>query len=172
MPVNPSAAYGMYSRDAELHQVVHTLNQSGFDKRDVCMMVSPEHPIARFMRDANILNAERRQDTVAEEFMGWLFEFGAVVIPTVGFFIRSQAFLRSLMATGNLGCLVGLGFCERDAERFAGQLHEMGVLVYVACAENADAAWAVEILRRTGAKEPGLIEPGLLKQEAFMEAAV
>ena len=167
MTANPPAAYGMYSQDAELHQVMHTLNQSGFDKKDVCMMVSPEHPIARFMRDANILNAERRQDAVAEEFMGWLFGFGAVVVPTVGFFIRSQAFLHSLTAGGNSGCLVELGFCERDAERLAGQLREMGVMVYVACAENSDAVWAVEILRRTGAQEPGLLE-----QEPFMEAAV
>jgi len=157
----------MYSYDAELHQVVHTLNQCGFDKKDVCMMVSPGHPIAAFMRDANILNAERKQDAVAEEFMGWLFEFGAVVVPTVGFFIRSQVFLHALVAGGNSGCLVGLGFSEPAAARFADQLHEMSVLVYVACAESANAAWAVEILRRTGAKEPGLLE-----REAFMEAAV
>lgn len=167
MAVNPPAAYGMYSYDAELHQIVRTLKQSGFDKKDVCMMVSPEHPIATFMRDANILNAERKRGAVAEEFMGWLIEFGAVVIPTVGFFIRSQAFLHALLAGGNSGCLLGLGFSERDAKRFAGQLREMGVFVYVACAESANAAWAVEILRRTGAKEPGLLEP-----EAFMEAAV
>lgn len=167
MPVNPPAAYGMYSYDAELHQIVHTLNQSGFDKKDVCMMVSPRHPIATFMRDANILNAERKQDVVAEEFMSWLFEFGAVVIPTVGFFIRSQTFLHALVASGNSGCLVGLGFSEPAAQRFENQLREMGVLVYVACAENANAAWAVEILRRTGAKDPGLLE-----QEAHLAAAV
>jgi hypothetical protein len=167
MPGNPSAAYGMYSYDAELHQVVHTLNQSGFDKKDVCLMVSPAHPIATFMRDANILNAERKQDAVAEEFMRWLFEFGAVVIPTVGFFIRSQSFLHALVVSGSSGCLVGLGFSERAAQRFENRLREMGVLVYVACAENANAAWAVEILRRTGAKEPGLLE-----QEAYLAAAV
>ena len=59
------------------------------------------------------------------------------------------------------------GFSERDAKRFESQLREMGVLIYVACAERAHAAWAVEILRRTGAEEPGLLE-----QEAYMAAAV
>jgi hypothetical protein len=166
MTVNPSAAYGMYSYDAELQQVVHTLNQSGFDKEDICMMVSPRHPIATFVREANILNAERKEGTVAEEFMGWLFQFGAVVIPTVGFFIRSQVFLHALVAGGNSQCLRGLGFSEPDEERFEKQLREMGVLVYVACAESANAEWAVEILRRTGAKEPGL-----LQQEAFLKTA-
>jgi len=182
MSVNPPAAYGMFSHDAELHQVVRTLNQSGFDKEDICMMVSPMHPIARFVREANVLNAERKEGAFAEEFMGWLFEFGAVVIPTVGFFIRSQSFLHALVANGDSGCLAGLGFSARDAKRFESQLRQMGVLIYVACTESANAEWAVEILRRTGAKEPGLLEPGLseaglpetglLKQEAFMAAAV
>jgi|HubBroStandDraft_1064217.scaffolds.fasta_scaffold00057_41 hypothetical protein len=166
MPVNPPAAYGMYSYDTELYQVVNMLKQSGFDKANICMMVSPAHPIATFVREANILNAERREDAVAEEFMGWLFEFGAVVIPRVGFFIRSQVFLHALMANGNSECLAGLGFSQRDAARFEKQLREMGVLVYVACAKSANAEWAVEILRRTGAQEPGLLE-----QEAFPEAA-
>jgi hypothetical protein len=98
--------------------------------------------------------------------MGWLFEFGAVVIPTVGFFIRSRVFLHALVAGGKSRCLRGLGFSELDEQRFEKQLHEVGVLVYVACAESANAAWAAEILRRTGAKEPGL-----LQQQAFMEAA-
>jgi hypothetical protein len=166
MTVNPAAAYGMYSYDTELYQVVNMLKQAGFDKADICMMVSPVHPIATFVREANILSAERREDAVAEKFMGWLFEFGAVVIPTVGFFIRSQVFLRALMANGNSECLARLGFSERDAARFENQLREMEVLVYVACAESANAAWALEILRRTGAKEPGLLE-----QQAFVEAA-
>jgi len=167
MTANPPAAYGMYSYDTEFHQVVHTLNQSGFDKEDICMMVSPRHRIATFVREANILNAERKEDAVAEEFMSWLFEFGAVVIPTVGFFIRSQAFLHALVANDNSGCLVGLGFSEGDAKRFESQIREKGVLIYVACGENANAASAVEILRRTGAKEPGLLE-----QEAYLAAAV
>ncbi len=167
MTVNPPAAYGMYSYDAEFHQIVHTLNQSGFNKEDICMMVSPRHRIATFVRETNILSADRKESAVAEEFMSWLFEFGAVVIPTVGFFIRTQAFLHALVGNGNSGCLEGLGFSECDAHRFEKQLRERGVLIYVACAESANAASALEILRRTGAKEPGLLE-----QEKFMAAVV
>lgn len=166
MTANPPAAYGMYSDDKELHEVVHTLNQSGFDKEDICMMVSPTHPIATFVREANILNAGRKEDSVAEAFMAWLFEFGAVVIPTVGFFIRSQVFLHALVASDKSGCLAGLRFSESDAKRFEHQLRQMGVLVYVACEESANAAWAVEILRQTGAKEPGLLERGTLAATA------
>jgi hypothetical protein len=167
MTANPPAAYGMYPRDTELQQIVHTLNQSGFGKENICMMVSPGHPIATVVREANILNAERKVGAAAEKFMEWLFEFGAVVIPTVGFFIRSQVFLHALVASGSSKCFAGLGFSDRDAQRFENQLREMGVLVYVACAKSANAASAVEILRRTGAKDPAS-----LGQEAFAAAAV
>ena len=46
MTVSTPAAYGMYAQDIALRQVVQTLNQSGFDKEDICMMVSPRHPMA------------------------------------------------------------------------------------------------------------------------------
>jgi hypothetical protein len=164
MVLNPSGAYGMYAHNAELDQVMHSLNQSGFDNRDICMMVSPRHPIASVMREIGILDTERKDSGVAAGLMGWLFEFGAVMIPTVGFFIRSQSFLRALVAResenprGNPRPLVGLGFSERDAERFEKQVREVGVLVYVSCPGKSNAARAVEVLRRTGAHAPALLE--------------
>jgi hypothetical protein len=164
MMPNRSGAYGMYAQDAELEQITRTLSQSGFDKQDMCMMVSPGHPIAAIVRENNILNAEREEGGLAAGLMGWLFEFGAVLIPTVGFFIRSKAFLHALVARegspilcGNSRALVGLGFSEEDAARFESQLRDFGVLVYVACPQEANAAWAVEIMRRTGAQEPALL---------------
>src|SRR5271166_5281155 len=150
MTVNTPAAYGMYSYDAELHWVVDALSQSGFEKEAICMMVSPAHPIARLVREANILNAEPKDGAATEGFIGWLFEFGAVVIPTVGVFIRSRAFLHALMAwkdspilCGGSRALLGLRFSQHDAERYENQLRDIGVLVYVACSARARAAWAV-----------------------------
>ncbi|MFZ1009070.1 MAG: hypothetical protein WAN65_19670 [Candidatus Sulfotelmatobacter sp.] len=172
MPMNPSGAYGMYAHDAQLEQVMLTLNQSGFDKQDICMMVSPSHPLAKIVRQGQVLSAER-EGGVAAGVMRWLFEFGAVMIPTVGFFIRSQAFLRALVTgkdsaslCGKSRPLVGLGFSEYDADRFESQLRDVGVLVYVACPEKANATWALEVLRKTGAHEPAL-----LGQNAAMTAA-
>jgi hypothetical protein len=163
MVMNPSGAYGMYAHDAQLEQIMLTLNQSGFNKEDICMMVSPSHPLAKVVRQGQILNSDR-EGGVAAGLMRWLFEFGAVMIPTVGFFIRSQSFLRALVTgkdssslCGNSRALVGLGFSECDAERFESQLRDVGVLVYVACPEKNNAAWAVEVLRKTGAHEPALL---------------
>jgi len=160
MAVSTPAAYGMYPHDVELHQVVQTLNQYGFGKEDICMMVSPSHPIATTVREANVLNADPGASAIAAELIGWLMKFGAVMIPTVGLYIRSQAFLHALgvrkdspALRGNSRALVGLGFSEGDALRFERQLREAGVLVYVACPENSKPTWAVELLRRSGARE-------------------
>ena len=169
MAVSTQAAYGMYAHDVALQQVVQTLNQSGLEKEDICMMVSPRHPIAAIVREANILNAS----AAAAGLIGWLMKFGAVMIPTVGLFIRSQAFLQALVvredspnAYGNSKALVGLGFSEGDALRFERQLREAGVLVYVACPENSKTASAVELLRRTGARETATLGNKEVAREA------
>jgi hypothetical protein len=59
---------------------------------------------------------------------------------------------------GNVRTLVGLGFSEREAERFEDQLGNLGVLVYVSCAEGARTLWAREVLRHTGAQEAATLE--------------
>lgn len=159
------AAYGMYPHDVALNEVVHTLNGAGFINENICMMLSPTHPIATIVREASFLNTEREATAATAGLIGWLSEFGAVVIPTVGFFIRSQSFFHALVATkgsqalcGNSGALVSLGLSERDAERYENQLHDVGVLVYVSCPESAKTDWAAELLRRTGAEEVASVE--------------
>ena len=165
MAFNTPAAYGMYPDDIPLQHVVQTLNQSGFDNEQICLMVWPRHHIASVMREANILNSERKKNAMSEEMIGWLMKLGAVIIPTAGFFIRSRAFLHALVMRkdspglcGNSGALVGLGFSRRDAERLEDQVCEMGVLVYVACTEKDRTTKAMEILRRTGASETATLE--------------
>ena len=165
MAVNGAAAYGIYSQDASLTDIVRDLNQAGFDNEDICMMLSPAHPIAAMVRDASLFNSEGGTSAVTAGLIGWLSEFGAVLIPTVGFFIRSQEFFHALMVAreapalcGNAGTLVGLGFSEEDAERFESQLVDLGVLVYVSCAEGARTQWAREVLRHTGAHEAATLE--------------
>ena len=159
MEVNPSAAYGLYAQDVPLADIVRNLNQAGFENENICMMLSPAHPIASIVRDASLFNTEREASTAAAGLIGWLSELGAVLIPTVGFFIRSQAFFHALMAKegrglcGNSNALVGLGFSDDEAERFEDRLGTSGVLVYISCAESAKTLWAREVLRHTGATE-------------------
>lgn len=160
MASNAIAAYGIFPHDSALPEIVRSLNQAGFENEDICMMLPADHPIASQVRGASILNTERGADRSTAGTIGWLSEFGAVLIPTVGFFIRSQAYFHALMVAkgapslcGKAKALVGLGFSEEEAERFEDQLEHLGVLVYVACAEGAKTLWAREVLRHTGAQE-------------------
>ena len=160
MPLPTNAAYGLYSQQIPINEVVHTLNQAGFANEDICMMLSPSHPIASLVKEASVFNSASESNVVTTSLIGWLSEFGAVMIPTVGFFIRSQAFFRALMVSrevpafcGNAKALAGLGFSDEEADRFEQQLRHEGVMVYVSCSENAQTAWAREVLRHTGAQE-------------------
>jgi hypothetical protein len=170
MAVSAAAAYGIYSQDVALVDVVRTLNQAGFDNEDICMMLSPSHPIASVVRGASLFSSEREDDAATAGMIGWLSGFGAVLIPTVGFFIRSQAFLHALMAAreapafcGNARTLVGLGFSEVDAQKYEDQLRLPGVLVYVSCGESAKTFWAQEVLRHTGAKESATLDQSVVE---------
>jgi hypothetical protein len=154
------AAYGTDLGDVALLDVVCGLNRAGFANEDICMLLSPSHPVATTVRDARILGADREESAIGARMIGWVSEFGAVVIPTVGFFIRSQAFFRALLIEQDLpalsrgsGTLLGLGFSEIDARRLGRQLSDFGSLVYVSCQEKARAEWAIEVLRGTGALE-------------------
>jgi hypothetical protein len=160
-----AAAYGMYSGDVEIVDVVQALNGAGFRKEDMCLMLAPSQHIAESMRGANLLNAEATATAVSARVIAWCSEFGAVVIPTVGFFIRSQVFLRALVVARNApafcgrpGTLAGLGFSDSDAERLEKQLQQAGFLVYVASQEPARVRWATELLRGTGAVETATLE--------------
>lgn len=165
MALTSAAAYGIYSQDAVLTDIVRNLNQAGFENEDICMMLSPTHPIASIVRDASLFSSDRENSDASAGMIGWLSAFGAVLIPTVGFFIRSRVFLHALMVArdapalcGNARTLVGLGFSELEAEKFEDQLARLGVLVYVSCAENAKTLWAREVLRHTGARETNTLE--------------
>jgi hypothetical protein len=175
MALNSAAAYGIYSDDVALTDIIRTLNEAGFDNEDICMMLSPSHPIASVVRDASLFSSERNDEA---GMIGWLSAFGAVLIPTVGFFIRSQAFLHALMAAreapalcGNARTLVGLGFSEFDAKKYEDQLRRLGVLVYVSCAESAKTLWAQEVLRHTGARETATLHDTMQEMFTTMSAA-
>lgn len=160
-----AAAYGVYPDAIEVVEVVRTLNAAGFENERICLMLAPTHPIATIVRDANILNQEREASVAIAGLIGWLSDFGAVVIPSIGFFIRSQAFFHAVLVArdapafcGNSGTLASLGFPGTDAERFASQLQQAGFLVYVASHQVAKATWALELLRITGAGESAILE--------------
>jgi hypothetical protein len=158
------AAYGIYPDRVALKDVLKTLNHGGFNNENICMMLSPAHPIAAVVREANALT-EREGTAGSAGLIGWLGKFGAVVIPSVGFFIRSREFFRAIIAEketsarcGSSGTLMGLGFSKSDADHVGNRLRDVGVLVYVSCPENDRTQCALELLRDSGAEESGMVE--------------
>jgi len=162
-----SAAYGIYPRHILLPELACTLNQAGFDNEDICMVMSPAHPVAKIVRDASML--ERESSALSARMIGWVSALGAVVIPSVGLFIRSQAFFRALVVEQEFPCfrgksrtLAGLGFADDDADRLDHELSDDdGVLVYVTCQKGARTDCAIDLLRRTGARETAILGSGL-----------
>jgi hypothetical protein len=171
MKPNGTAAYGMYSRNVALPDVVGALNKAGFTNQDICMVLSPAHPDAAAVRDASMFNAAET-DSSTTRMIDWFSRFGAVVIPTVGLFVRSQAFLQALLTDHNIPSLsggsrtlVGLGFSRDDAKRLGHRLSDIGALVYVNCPESEKANRLIDLLRRTGALEAASL--GALKAGAM-----
>jgi hypothetical protein len=162
MATNALAAYGIFPDCVVIGDVLKTLNLGGFDSKDICMMLSPTHPIASIVREANVLDTER--EASAKGMIDWLGKFGAVVIPTVGFFVRSREFVQAIVSDktpvsrrGRSSTLMGLGFSERDADHVENRLRDVGVLLYVSCPESAKSKCALELLRNTGAEESGTL---------------
>lgn len=160
MNTNGTAAYGMYPRNVALPDVVCALNQAGFENKDICMVLSPAHPDAAAVSDASILGDKPSDAARSARAIRWFSGFGAVVIPTVGLFIRSEMFFHALVAeppastlSRGSGTLVGLGFSTDDAKRLGHQLCDVNALVYVSCHKDADTKGAIELLRNTGARE-------------------
>ena len=95
-----TAAYGMYSRNVALPEVVSALNRAGYHNENICMLLSPAHPDAGIFHDSTNCVAGLETATTAR-MIRWFSRFGAVVIPTVGVFVRSQAFLNALFTEKN-----------------------------------------------------------------------
>jgi hypothetical protein len=161
---NAAAAYGVYRDDTYVAEVVDVLNGAGFANEDLCVVLAPTHPIAESVRRAVLLITEGENRKATAALIGWPSGLGAVLIPKVGFFIRSRVFFNGLVVAKDASAICGsrtvvsLGFSDRDARRFETQLEHAGFLVYVACEEYAYAEWASELLRATGAKETTTLE--------------
>ena len=165
MIANGTAAYGMYPRNIALPEVVCALNKAGFTNQDICMVLSPAHPDAATLHNAAEFDAPEVDRTMTARMIDWFSRFGAVVIPTVGLFVRSHAYLEAFLdeqgapsLSQGSRTLIGLGFSQDDAKRLGSRLSDVGALVYVSCKEGDKATGAIELLRRTGAQEAACLK--------------
>lgn len=160
-----TAAYGVFSVKTSLEDVLKSLNSAGFQSEDICVFLSPAHPLANGVR-MNMRQADSAftVENELERSFSWLSTFGGVVIPGVGFFVGSREYLRALGqaecapdSTGNAAALASLGIPENEAVRYAARLRRDANLVFVSCEGTARSEWAREILRRMRAEEVCLL---------------
>ena len=164
--MDTTAAYAVYPEDVEVAEVVRVLSGAGIKKDSICLMFAPTHPVAAIVKHANLLVHEREASAETAGWISWLSDFGAVVIPTIGFFIRSRPFLHALLEAseapslcGSFRILSGLGLPEPNAERLEMLLQEVtGFLVYVSSVETTSVNWALEVFRMTGAEESASLD--------------
>jgi hypothetical protein len=154
-----AAAYGSYSEAVCVETVIEALNHAGFESKNICLILAPQHPIATAVRGAR-LAAELDTAADATSLVEWLAQLGAVVVPGVGLFVHSSDYLQTLMEThagddgiGSSGLLCSLGLRRSSAERCQHNLQQEGALVFVRCDEVAESEWAREIMFQTGADE-------------------
>ena len=173
VPTQPSvAAYGLFPMATDLPQVVEALQAAGFPPTDICLVVTPEHPISDAVREVRIGSAWMPSAAGFVDTVGWLSRFGAVVIPGVGFFVGSHLFLKALVsnasteASGN-GVLAGLGLPASDIPRYEKRVLRDSFLVYVLCEDAARSSWAREILARMNAAHTRLLG----EEQVFASAA-
>jgi hypothetical protein len=125
------------------------------------MVLSPAHPDAAALRDAGYSGVESIRKATGARMISWFSEFGAVVIPTFGFFIRSEPFCKALLTEQDFlpafsqgsRTLLGLGFSPDDARRLGHQLCDVTAMVYVFCREGSVVNGVTELLRSAGAHE-------------------
>ena len=155
-----TAAYGVFSLKTGLEDVLKSLNSAGFQREDICVFLSPTHPIADGVRNLKAPSSSFTRDIDLGRMFSWVSTLGCVIIPGVGFVVGSHDYLRALGqgdcapdATGNGAALVSLGIPHDDAARYETRLRRDANLVFVSCDGVARSEWAREILRRMRAEE-------------------
>ena len=94
-----AAAYAIFSTETPLEDVFTSLNSAGFESEDICVFLSPTHPIADGVRNLNSGDSRSGAEVGVENTVSWLSTFGGVVIPGVGCFVGSREYLRALAQT-------------------------------------------------------------------------
>jgi hypothetical protein len=157
MTSTKTAAYAVYDSESLcVERALEALNQAGFQNEEICVLLAPQHPIAEIVKDAHLAPAPDSAANAAT-LVEWLGRMGAVVIPGVGFFVRSKQFLQAWMDTdedsAGCGLLSPLGIADGEARRLEDDLCHDSAVIFVLSAKVGDAEWAKEILLRSGAGE-------------------
>ena len=160
---NKTAVYAIFPVSARLDEVVLSLNSAGFESVDICVFLSPGHPIADGVRCMKAASVNFSGESGFEHTISWLSTFGGVVIPGIGLFVGSREYLRALTRCDfwpdrdGGEALENLGIPAKAAARYEARVKRNASLVFVSCDHSAQSQWAREILRLLRAEEVRLL---------------
>ena len=159
------SAYGIYSSRSHLEKGVDQLKTAGFRNTDISVLF----PHNEGSKDFAVKNSTKAPEgamagagtgAVVGGALGWLAGIGALAIPGVGPFIAAGPIMSTLAGAsvggavaGIAGALIGMGFTEYEAKRYAGRVEKGGILLSAHCSNNHEIKTATEVLKRTGASD-------------------
>lgn len=158
-------AYGIFHSRSEVENAVDRLKTEGFNNSDISVLMPDKGGSQEFAHE-NATKAPEGATTgavtgvAAGGVLGWLVGIGSLAIPGLGPFVAAGPIMGALAGAGAggtlgglAGGLVGMGFPEYEAERYAGYVKEGGILLSVHSEDDDQIDRAKDILEATGADD-------------------
>jgi hypothetical protein len=159
------SVYALYGNRVSLEWAVMTLEQRGFRREDVSVLLPENAGNKDLVTEKSTKSPEGAMTGgatggVVGGALGWLVGIGALAIPGLGPFIAAGPIIATLAGAGAgaalgglAGGLVGLGMPEFEAKRYEGRVKTGGSLLSVHCDNDEWAERAEQVLRETGGED-------------------
>lgn len=160
-----TAVFGIYGGIVQAETAVDALIAAGFFNDDISVLVTDQQSTRDFAHEKHTKAPEGSSTGAATGgvlggALGLLAGIGVIAIPGAGLFIAAGPVMAALAGIGVggtvggfVGALVGVGIPEYEAKRYAGRIHDGGVLLSVHCESAADVERATRTLKQTGADD-------------------
>jgi hypothetical protein len=160
-----TAVFGIYGGVVQAETAVDALIGAGFFNDDISVLVTDQQNTRDFAHEKHtkapeVSSAGAATGGVLGGALGLLAGIGIIALPGAGLFVAAGPLMAALAGIGVggtvggfVGALVGLGIPEYEAKRYAGRIHDGGVLLSVHCDSPADVERAKEVLKHTSAED-------------------
>jgi len=167
MPRQITAAFALYTREADAEYAVAKLKLAGFRSSDVSILLSRAHHPKDFTHERSTKAPEGATTGVTTGAvlggaLGWLAGIGTLAIPGLGQLIAAGPIIAALAGAGLVGAvgaiaggLIGMGIPEYEARRFEGLIKEGKLLLSIHCDNQDEADKARTILSNCGGEDVG-----------------
>lgn len=145
--------------------IVYGLQGVGFDPDDISVLFPDKSSSREFAHEKNTKAPEGAAAGAGTGgaiggALGWLAGIGALAIPGVGPFVAAGPIMAALSGAalgatvgGIAGALVGMGIPEYEARRYAGRIHDGGILLSVHTDDASEIRLARQVFAEADAQD-------------------